>query len=986
MEKLIPRNNTSFLKKVSEIIKNIQQDKSDPLKYHQRIIHDYVLKYPDIRGLLIYWEMGAGKTILSVSICDSIIKQKTFKRVIFISSRTLHDNFIGDYKKYLKMIQAPISETETGMEEYIKKNCEFVTLTANNMLQQVYQASRSEGEELLNSALDDLINSDSKEDIKKIKSEIKKLNVLGNLDDTFIVIDEAHNFFNGITNGSKNYIGLYQLIMEARNLKVIFLTGSPITNDPFEIALCFNMLQGYIKTRKEELSLFGEDYEDFRRFFITNPYLEEKPDKIPSPTIKNREKFSNRIVGLVSYYGTDQEEIQKLFPKLNDLIVQKVPMSSKQYASYASARDKETEENKKVIFNRGKRPLQKPGGLSSSYRVRSRQISNFLYPSYASKTFKDANGYTRYEKYPDKLESSSFQIDFNKYLKLPKTSKTGSGENEFKKLKSKLPENIKKIIEKIIQLYFLNKPLNSDPKLFSYFNNSKPILEDIFNYIDLDPEISIQDKKKLKNYIKDFNSQFKEDRIGFSDLVHSRKINFARKNLISKKLIYSLKKIIKSIKKNQTVDLTDIESEINQPEIFRNVIDYITEDPDLDSELKNKIKTILETCKNSNKIIPPVFDNQDPEPDGMLDNLFLDKIKKVYENRSFIGTGENDLGLDTWSPKIVQLLTNLSIHLPEGILEDFKKLSESPEWMPELKKKKQKIGIGPGIIYSQFIDSGIGLIGKILKYYGMTEIKNKQDIQKNYQSGTFAIISGEVDPDFRMEIVKLCKNPENKSGKLISLLLITSTGAEGVNTNFMKHVHALEPFWHWSRLAQVFARAVRLGSHLDLPESERFVQPYIYLSDYPTVFENEEERKIKNTEDTTDLTLYYRAVQNQILIDSFLKTLKESSIDCSIHYSLDNKLVCKMCQPSDEILFLPDLEADLRTPSNCRELKEEKIIAESVILEENGEKKEFMFARDEKKEIHIFELNPELNAYQEIFEDHPDYKLIYEKIKKKSKI
>lgn len=711
MNKLIIRNNTSFLKSVNETIKSIKKDENDALKYHQRLIHEYLLYYPHIRGMLIYWEMGSGKTILSASIIDDYIKNKISRKIFFISSKTLHGNFVSDYKKYLKMVG---TMNDDEMNSYIYRNCHFITLTANNMLQQIHN--------------------------------VFDANI--NLNDCFVVIDEAHNFFNGVTNGSKNYTGLYQMIMDAKNVKLLFLSGSPITNDPFEIAICFNMLNGYFKTQHNktniELSLFGDDYDDFNKYFISNPnyLLNEDKDKIEIPQIKNKEKFSNRIVGLVSFYGTDQSDIKKLFPKISELIIQKVPMSTKQYAAYITARDKELEESKKATFGPTKKILQKPSGASSSYRVRSRQISNFLFPEYASKQYKDEKGYDRYEKYIDQLTPETFNIS------------------------------------------------------------------------------------------------------------------------------------------------------------------------------------------------------------------------------------TNNTGLETWSPKIVQLLVNLSMHLPNGMLDYFRKYITTEQWMPNLIKQKQKPGVGPGIIYSQFIDSGIGLIGKILKQHEMNEITDIKDIHK-HAGGNFAIISGEVAPELRAELVTVLMSPENKKGEIIALLMITATGAEGISTKYMRHIHALEPFWHWARLRQVFARASRLGSHLDLPIEDQTVQEYIYLSDYPI--------GIKGNELTTDVNLYYKAIQNQLLIDSFLDSIKEVSIDCLQHYGDVRK--CKICAPTNEPLFINDLSKDMLSPSPCKPLEEEKIVAQSIILEDNTGKREYMYYIKDK-EIHILTFIESLNAYQEIFEDNQDYNTLIDKIKK----
>ena len=72
-------------------------------------------------------------------------------------------------------------------------------------------------------------------------------------DNKVVIIDEAHNFVSRIVNKidkEKNTLSLklYELLLDAENCRVIFLTGTPIINYPNEIAILFNMLRGYIKT------------------------------------------------------------------------------------------------------------------------------------------------------------------------------------------------------------------------------------------------------------------------------------------------------------------------------------------------------------------------------------------------------------------------------------------------------------------------------------------------------------------------------------------------------------------------------------------------------------------------------------------------------------------------------------------------------------------------------------------------------------------
>src|SRR5690606_21283666 len=101
---------------------------------------------------------------------------------------------------------------------------------------------------------------------------------------------------------------------------------------------------------------------------------------------KNEDKFADRIIGLVSHF--DKINIEDI-PSTYRIAVDNCVMSSKQYAEYVIYRDKEKSEATRKAsssssnLRRATGKFAKPTGLSSTYRVNTRQISNFLYPPYA---------------------------------------------------------------------------------------------------------------------------------------------------------------------------------------------------------------------------------------------------------------------------------------------------------------------------------------------------------------------------------------------------------------------------------------------------------------------------------------------------------------------------------------------------------------------------------------------------------------------------
>lgn len=297
-------------------------------------------------------------TITSISIAEYF--KKLQKEIIILSSKSLQINYKKEIVNYNKMQN---KEEILDDDEYIK-GYRFVTSNAKNMI----------------SSLENTTNK-NKNKIDIILENINK----SNLENKVIIVDEAHNLFNSIVNGSKTANEFYDIIMKTKNIKLIFLTGTPVINDPFELAVCFNMLNGHLskKTKgKDAITLLPEYYTDFNKYFV---------DKI-SNNIKNEAKFKNRIFGLVSYYGdfykekqtTISDNLKQLISKENypDRLPVKfeiIEMSQVQNANYAKARDKEKLENS---FKYGSSVVKNQSLTSTSYRIKSRQLSNiFIYPS-----------------------------------------------------------------------------------------------------------------------------------------------------------------------------------------------------------------------------------------------------------------------------------------------------------------------------------------------------------------------------------------------------------------------------------------------------------------------------------------------------------------------------------------------------------------------------------------------------------------------------
>lgn len=722
-------NNTDYPLKIKHIVDNLEKsyDKnSEFIQYYQYIVREYLVK-TETRGLLVYHSTGVGKSITAASIADHYRKYDPKRKIIILASKSLQSNFQNNVAKYMKNNPKNSSREKSNdfIEETIEARYNFISLNASNMFSQLSKLNKALYEEELDKKLG-----------------IFTEQVKGFLENSLLIVDEFHNLSNAITNGSKNAVQLYHTIMNTRNIKLAFLTGTPIINNPFELVPTFNLLKGYKYEGKRKVTLFPESREEFSKFFLKD-----------FKEIKNKEKFQNRIFGLVSYYGDFyfDKENRKDFPQQKPTIIEKIPMSLYQFGRYQEAREIELREESSKIkrANQSEFFATKEASKSmSSYRIRSRQISNYFIPEYAL-TFKNS------------------RTSVTKHL-------------------SKIKDEDLKNLDKF------------SPKF-------KKILENI----DLFP-----------------------NQLGF---------------------VYS---------------------------------EFVS-------------------------------------GEGLaLFSIILEKFGWIYWEKSkyFIDRNESEFQLSTDDENNSANEENTSAN------------------------EENKIG------------------------------------GKNSSVRTYALITGDVPFSERQNIIDVFNSKENITGNVISLLLISKSGAEGLNLKHVRHIHIMEPFWNYARIEQITARGVRYLSHILLDKNAQNVQPFIYLSTYPKSYN-------KKKENTTDEEIFNTALNGKKLRDEFELATIETSIDCSINYekipkSAQDKLKCYLCAPTDEQLYDIDLYKEINRANPCKSISNKKEVkAKEVIVSLDGIEKKFYYT-DIDNDIKIFDYSDDLGAYVQLKRSYPLYGDIMKKIMK----
>ena len=140
---------------------------------------------------------------------------------------------------------------------------------------------------------------------KRLKFNKKNFNVESPFYGECVIIDEVHNFVRQILNpSSKPSKVFYEWIVNAENVKLVFLSGTPVINKPSEIAVLYNMLKGLIKiytfTIKSDISMEEVNHK-CKDIFYKDPslielyYVEKKMGKIVVSFIQERADFESLI-------------------------------------------------------------------------------------------------------------------------------------------------------------------------------------------------------------------------------------------------------------------------------------------------------------------------------------------------------------------------------------------------------------------------------------------------------------------------------------------------------------------------------------------------------------------------------------------------------------------------------------------------------------------------------------------------------------------
>jgi hypothetical protein len=339
-------------------------------------------------------------------------------------------------------------------------------------------------------------------------------------------------------------------------------------------------------------------------------------------------------------------------------------------------------------------------------------------------------------------------------------------------------------------------------------------------------------------------------------------------------------------------------------------------------------------------------------------------IKNMWENSNDYFTPE---ALARFSPKFLHVLDNI----------------KDPEYL------------GLHLVYSQFRTlEGIGLFSLVLEKNGFTRFrikKNASDVweinipEADLGKPTFALYTG-TETTEEKEIIRRIYNGEwdyiptnlstdlkkiahnNNMGEIIKVLMITSSGSEGINLRNTRYVHIMEPYWHPVRTEQVIGRARRICSHKNLPKALQTVEVFVYLmvlSAEQLKSDDAIELKRKDLSKgepkvpvTSDQLLFEISEIKANLSMQLTDAIKETSFDCYIY---SNGKCMNFGDPnSTKFSYVPDYsnqQNDVSVRANKKKIEWE---GKSITL--NGVK--YVYRRMSPKLLNIYDEKSYLQALE----------------------
>jgi len=920
------------------------------LLIHQEIVRDYMNLYTPYRGLLLYHGLGSGKTCSSIAIAEGM---KGPKKIIIMTPKSLRRNYMEELKKcgdlmykkdqFWEFISAEVnSETARILSsilnlpiEYIKKKkgAWFVNITK----QSNYAGLTANQKSSLDDQLDVMIETKymfiNYNGLRAKRLEELTSGFTRNLfDNSVVIIDEAHNLVSRIVNKIKKE-PLVNEIKKGDQERAARDLGK-------KLADLLEKINNFSDLNKKKIVELNENINELLLNVKANREINDSERNTLTTNLnlilksidkKSIEKITD-IQGQIGIIITRLQTNPVLESRVGEKEFLPKHLSSKLYEYLLSAKDA------RVILLTGTPVINYPNEFGILFNILRGYIKTWEFPI-SDATTKAFDRDSLIEML--KGEKSLDYIDYDQNLKFLTITRNPFGfKNKIKKEEGyKGVTNSKEISKGVLDI---------DTSSFDSDTEFEKRIIGILKRNNIDvlvAGIKINNKKALPDTLDLFEGQYIDNttkKIKNVPALNRRILGLSSYFRSAQESL--LPRFTRTIGRDYhiiRIPMSDFQFKIYEA---ARVKERKTEKP---SKNQQSVGGLYKESNSTYRIFSRLYCNyvmpdrpvpirergtsaavNEEEEDNIGDiegilvqaNQLADRIDINDENEGEVEADEIliNIGGVSYKQRIDNAIRTMEEHsndfLTPEALEKY-----SPKFLHMLENISDPKNVGLHLVYSQFRTlEGIGIFSLVLEKNGYarfkltknnanywdidisendagkptyalytgTETHEEREIIRNIYNGDWDFVPTNISEQLRL------KSNNNNTGDIIKVLMITSSGSEGINLRNTRFVHIMEPYWHPVRSEQVIGRARRICSHKNLPQALQTVEVFVYLmvfsaeqldSDNANELKKHDLSKIDKLPVTSDQLLFEISEIKGNLTRQLTESIKESSFDCQLY-------------------------------------------------------------------------------------------------------
>lgn len=789
---------------------------------------------------------------------------------------------------------------------------------------------------------------------------------------------------------------LYDHLLRADNVRIVLMTGTPMINYPNELGILFNLLRGVIRTWEFTITgnqrLVKDNIIDMFRTanFNTYDYIDYANGKLT--ITRNPFGFVNATQSIRrgGSLTLASSFIQPASLVTSTTFIDTIngggdePTYNEPELDNTKSRFKSKKYSRKKTQKHSSKMIRLEDELENTYHTIHDKICSSSKPTRQTRNKRNTQMISTTAEHPNKI-ANVIEPNMGRYKNLEDLIHDNPPQDN-------MPETIEKQFEQDLQNYansmmgdphkggdpivnpqyrgvYLNEQGNISDKAF--LTQVKHILRQ--NGVEIIGTEKVSEKRALPETNTEFLTMFLED-TSLQPTV--KNVNLFKKRILGLTSYFrsAQEKLLPSFvptEKGDIYHIVPIEMSEHQIVAYNKIR---TEEKTTDK--KTKLMTIMKNAKelystaSSYRIFSRAACNftfpesiPRPLPDSesrkkMTENV-LDNMEDANEADAHVA--ENAIATihdKDYQTRIQATLAALKNTEDGKYLKPDMLRQLSPKFLRILENIQNPEYRGLHLVYSNFRSlEGIGILKLVLESNGFAEFKLQRNgdvweiklTDLDLSKPRFVLYTGTETAEEK-EIIRNIYNSQwdlvpasianqlretaenNYLGEVIRIIMITASGAEGINLENTRYVHIVEPYWNLVRIDQVVGRARRICSHKNLPEEMHTVQVFLYISvfteaqrldpKYKNIMGSDigkdivVDGKVKPGKAiTTDENLYaISAVKNEIN-QQLLKSIKETAIDCRLYKkgSTEKNLVCYgegISYATNDFGIFPSLEED----------------------------------------------------------------------------